>query len=156
MGWKGKIWRIWSADWFRNPANETRRLLEFLEARRASAATEPMVYVEETQVEEEEAIRFSVAASQLSLEIQPVDEDEDLFIEVGDTVSYCDVKEPEKRLHVLITGGQSNFDQGIINEATPLAKTLLDSSERDEVQLTLPGKEPRTFKVLKIERNGKS
>lgn len=156
LGWKGKIWRIWSADWFRNPANETRRLLEFLEARRASAATEPMVYVEETQVEEEEAIRFSVAASQLSLEIQPVDEDEDLFIEVGDTVSYCDVKEPEKKLHVLITGGQSNFDQGIINEATPLAKTLLDSSERDEVQLALPGKEPRTFKVLKIERNGKN
>lgn len=71
-------------------------------------------------------------------------------------VRDCDVKEPEKRLQVLITGGQSNFDQGIINEATPLAKTLLDSSERDEVQLALPGKEPRTFKVLKIERNGKS
>lgn len=156
LGWKGKIWRIWSADWFRNPANEIRRLMEFLEARRASAAIEPAIYMEETQVEEEEAICFAAATTQLSLEIQPVDEDEELFVEVGDTVTYCDAKEPEQKLHVLITGGPSNFDQGIINEATPLAKTLLDSSEGDEVHLALPGKEPRTFKVLKVERNGKN
>lgn len=156
LGWKGKIWRIWSTDWFRNPANEIRRLLVFLEARRTLTATEPAVHIEEPQVAAEEAIRYAIAEPQLNLEIQPVDEDEELFVEVGDTVTYCDVNEPEKRLQVLITGEQSNFDQGIINEATPLAKTLLDSCEGDETQLALPGKDPRTFKVLKIERNGKT
>lgn len=156
LGWKGKIWRIWSADWFRNPTNEIRRLLAFLESRRALAATEPAVYIEDPQVVAEKAIRYAIAEPQLNLEIQLVDEDEALFAEVGDTVTYCDVSEPEKRLQVLITGGQSNFDQGIINEATPLAKTLLDTSEGEETYLTLPGKEPRTFKVLKIERNGKT
>lgn len=154
LGWKGKIWRIWSPDWFRNPANEIRRLLEFLESRRKSAAAEPEVYAEEPQVDEVRMLHVEEPVQDLS--IQPVDEDEELFVEVGDTVTYCDVKSPDVKIQVLITGEASNFDQGIINETTPLAKTLLDACIGDEVHLALPGKESRTFKILKIERDGKS
>jgi very-short-patch-repair endonuclease len=31
LGWKGRIWRIWSTDWFRNPLAETARMVAFLE-----------------------------------------------------------------------------------------------------------------------------
>ena len=34
LGWKDRIYRIWSTDWFYNPRHETERLLEFLEKRR--------------------------------------------------------------------------------------------------------------------------
>ena len=31
LGWEGRIWRIWSTDWFRNPQHETKRMLAFLQ-----------------------------------------------------------------------------------------------------------------------------
>ena len=31
LGWRGRIWRIWSTDWFRNPRGEANRLLAFLD-----------------------------------------------------------------------------------------------------------------------------
>lgn len=34
LGWRGKIHRIWSTDWFYNPRRETERLRQFLEQRR--------------------------------------------------------------------------------------------------------------------------
>ena len=38
LGWRGRIWRIWSTDWFRNPQAETQRLVDFLEGLRTQAA----------------------------------------------------------------------------------------------------------------------
>lgn len=152
LGWKGKIWRIWSTDWFRGPQDATQRLLKFLEDRRAATAKEPVFDSEEPMAEETAFEKAETGPSELRSEVQPVDEDEELYVEVGDTVTYCDLREPEKKLQVLLTDGPSNFDQGIINEATPLAKTLLDSREGDEVDLVLPGMESRKFRVLKIWR----
>ncbi|MES2207438.1 MAG: DUF4011 domain-containing protein [Pseudomonadota bacterium] len=40
LGWRGRIWRIWSADWFYNPQREIERLLSFLNERRQLRATE--------------------------------------------------------------------------------------------------------------------
>jgi len=31
LGWRGRIWRIWSTDWFRDPRKETENLLNFLD-----------------------------------------------------------------------------------------------------------------------------
>jgi very-short-patch-repair endonuclease len=31
LGWRGRIWRIWSADWYRTPRQEAEKLLAFLE-----------------------------------------------------------------------------------------------------------------------------
>lgn len=50
LGWKGRIWRIWSTDWFRNPRHETQRLLQFLRDRAADPLD--MAYVEEVVAEE--------------------------------------------------------------------------------------------------------
>ncbi len=157
LGWKGKIWRIWSPDWFRNPQAEATRLLSFLEERRRAAAQEPTPHIAEEHVEEEPdstAVREG-APVQVDLAIRPVDEDEELYVEVGDTVTYCDVETPTERKQVLITDAPSNFEQGIINAATPLAKTLLDKAEGEEVDLVLPGRGPRRLRVLKIDRNNR-
>ena len=34
LGWRGRIWRIWSTDWFRDPSAEFERLLGFLDGLR--------------------------------------------------------------------------------------------------------------------------
>lgn len=158
LGWKGKIWRIWSPDWFRNPQTEATRLLAFLEERRRAAAQEPTPHIAEEDVQEganNTTVREE-APVQVDLAIRPVDEDEELYVEVGDTVTYCDVEAPTERKQVLITDGLSNFEQGIINAATPLARTLLDRAEGEEVDLVLPGRGPRRLRVLTIHRNNRS
>lgn len=153
LGWKRKIWRIWSADWFRSPQNEIRRLFEFLEACKTASAKEYPLDVGEAEPGLEGAVEAQhVVPEQLALRTRPVDEDEQLFVEVGDTVTYCDVKELGKKMTVHITHGENNFAQGIVNEAAPLARVLLDSAEGEEVELGLPGKGARRFRVLKIER----
>lgn len=156
QGWKEKIWRIWSPDWFRNSQNETRRLLEFLAARRKAAAEQSAAHAEEDFEDEKdgEDVGRPVPA-QLELQVMQVDEDEELYIEVGDTVTYCDVESPSERKSVLITDGASIFEQGIINAATPLARTLLDKTEGEEVDLRLPGREPRRFRILQIDRSNR-
>jgi hypothetical protein len=40
LGWRNRIWRIWSTDWFRNPLAETGRLLQFLQALRSQPLPE--------------------------------------------------------------------------------------------------------------------
>ena len=36
LGWRGRIWRVWSTDWFRAPRQETEKLVSFLEDIRRS------------------------------------------------------------------------------------------------------------------------
>ena len=36
LGWRGRIWRIWSTDWFRAPRQETEKLISFLDDLRGS------------------------------------------------------------------------------------------------------------------------
>ncbi len=151
LGWRGKIWRIWSADWFRNPANEIRRLLDFLEARKAAAAEEVLPRDELFEEEADAEVPLQ-DLEEYKTHSQPPDDDEQLYIEVGDAVTYCEVAEPERKLHVLITDAHSDFSQGLINEATPLAKVLLDAAEGEEVELSIPGKKVSVLKILKIER----
>jgi transcription elongation factor GreA len=132
-------------------------LLDFLNARRRAAAEETPIATEEAEVEAEmdAGMTGEPAFVQPVIEIRAVDEDEELYVEVGDTITYCDVETPDERKQVLITDGPSKFEQGIINAATPLARTLLDKAEGEEVNLILPGRGPKRFRVLRIERNNR-
>jgi hypothetical protein len=47
LGWRDRIWRIWSTDWFRSPAAETERLLTFLQSLKALPV--PEAFRTETQ-----------------------------------------------------------------------------------------------------------
>jgi len=179
LGWNGRIWRIWSTDWFRNPQHETKRMVAFLK----DLADKPVVdaYVDEPEVVEEEPAavpaprtrpldiptftlqkspRMVIEArpSQASLELAEatviVEEDEnaDLEIEVGDLVTYAPLATPDQEIVMRIVTGRSDFERGLISEATPLAQALLGAMVGNDVVLRVPGKAPTSFVVKKIVR----
>ncbi|WP_085247796.1 AAA domain-containing protein [Gilliamella mensalis] len=73
-------------------------------------------------------------------------------VEIGDLVHYIDVSKPNDIITVQIIKGENDFSNGVINESCPLAKTLLEAGVNDEKTLHLPGKKPKTLKILEIHR----
>jgi hypothetical protein len=116
LGWRGRIWRIWSTDWFRAPHQETERLIRFLDDLRRSWKPEHAAgtsWVEEgaptvtplTDVPTRvagEADRRQVLETMLQA-------DDDVEIEVGDLVRYIDVLKPDDVLSVRITNRASDL-----------------------------------------------
>lgn len=179
LGWRGRIWRIWSTDWFRAPQQEMEKLLSFLEDLRASWKPEHdagEAWIEEgskpSSVKPIRAVSADIPqemstevvdqleANEINLEREEIiatliDSDEDLEVEVGDTVHYVDVKKPEDKLTVQIVNGRDSIANGIINTTRPLAQVLLGAVVGDEVTLHLAGTESRNFKILDIIRQMK-
>lgn len=154
LGWRGRIHRIWSTDWFYNPRRETDRLRGFLEERRcASAAEDPAAWEEEvSEAIVEDASKEKIAevlAEVLGATSVGI---EDLFVEVGNRVTYCLENESNQRYSVLIVDSESNAKMGIINEQTPLAHALLGLSLGDVGELVVPGQKVRKVRILKIQR----
>jgi transcription elongation GreA/GreB family factor len=156
LGWKGKIWRIWSTDWFRNPSREIQKLIAFLDERMKECDLEPTPLMEEGVQEEDEIVVTGAVLdntiSQMVLSLS--DDDEGVFVKVGDHVTYVDMADPETKLKIQIVDGLDHLDQGIINAARPLAQTILDAEEGDEVELNIPGRPSRMLKIVKIDRVG--
>ena len=163
LGWKGRIWRIWSADWFRNPKREIERLLAFLEARRVAAANEPATFYEEAEpaalaatVSEESAVVAVAIPLQPDLplgSLAGVGEDEELYVEVGDRVTYIELDiTPNARRTIQIVGDGHDPSSGLINEAKPLAQALIGASEGEIKELPIEGRPTKHLKVVKIER----
>ena len=160
LGWKDRIWRIWSTDWFYDPHRESERLLAFLEERRTTTHQEPVSsYVVEEVFEEATESDYSPILELNEVEIgHPFSlSEEDLFVEVGDRVTYCFVDKPEERHEVVIVDKQSNDLLNWINEGTPVAKALLNSTVGDEPEVEVKGRPSRIIRVLRIHRqNGSS
>jgi transcription elongation GreA/GreB family factor len=156
LGWRGRIHRIWSTDWFYNPRREIERLRGFLEDRRRISATEePAAWDEEEEEEfddESPAEPVQAAVAELVAEIAESAGTEDLFVEVGDRVTYCPVDDPADRHSVLIVDSESNVKMGLINENAPLAQALLGLAPGDEGVLDIPGQRTRQIRVIKIQR----
>jgi transcription elongation GreA/GreB family factor len=162
LGWRGRIHRIWSTDWFYDPRRAIDRLRDFLEQRRRlaavelndyedGAAEEPDDWEDETAVEDEADNRAAEGlAAVLAME---ADASEDLFVEVGDRVTYCPLDAPDDKHSVLIVDSTSNAKMGIVNEEAPLARALLGLSPGDVGALEIPGHNPRQLRVLKIQRH---
>ena len=64
--------------------------------------------------------------------------EENLYVKIGNRVTYVDVEEPDKQLQVLIELGASNPSAGIISSRTPLAMALLDAEVGEKVTVKLP------------------
>jgi very-short-patch-repair endonuclease len=162
LGWKGRIWRIWSADWFRNPRGEIDKLFAFLDGRRQAAAREPVTFYEEAEAEPAEVTAPETEArpvaegAQIDLAsewLAGVSEDEELFIEVGDRVTYIDLDvEPNERRTIQIVEDGHDPSSGRINEAKPLAQALLGATEGEVQELRIEGRPTKHLKVVKIER----
>jgi very-short-patch-repair endonuclease len=54
-------------------------------------------------------------------------------VEVGDTVGYVEVEDPDKEKQALLTNGPSNADWGTINVNTPIAQALMGARLGDVV-----------------------
>ncbi|OGU18638.1 MAG: hypothetical protein A2X85_17520 [Geobacteraceae bacterium GWF2_54_21] len=154
LGWKGRIWRVWSTDWFYNPRRESEKLLNFLEERREISKTEQIDYEMEEVFEEDDAVIIqstSEEASDTSEPSMPV-ANEELYVEIGDLVTYCHVDSPDERKTAMIVETESNTQKNFINENTPLAKAMLDSTVGDTVGIVVNGGNPKVIKILKIQR----
>lgn len=165
LGWRGRIWRIWSTDWFRTPRQETDKLISFLEDLRKNWKPEHAsgdAWVEEGQgavnlaqsSEETEQVDNAVQAEieREAVSSVLIDIDDSIEIEVGDVVRYIDVSRPDDLLTVQISHGIDDFANGIVNEGRPLAQALLGAVVGDEVSLHLVGGAPKLLQVVSINR----
>ena len=155
LGWKDRIWRIWSTDWFRDPGRETAKLIAFLNELKATPLDGAYF------VQPEEIVIFPTAppapAAQLTLEGLGVTivetEDDEPEIEVGDTCFYSLVTDPERELTIKITANRNNLTAGLISEMHPLAQAMLGAHIGDEVFLT-DERGQRTYIVKNIIKAG--
>lgn len=164
LGWKGKIYRIWSTDWFYNPGSEIQRLRAFLEQRRRLSALENPEDIEmEDSFEAEDSLEDPAIATQqdaneqaeeLAATIAAGSGAGDLFVEVGDEVTYFPVDNPTDRRSILIVDSESDFDMGLVNENAPLAQALLGLSPGDEGALEGRGIKGRRLRVTRVQRRG--
>jgi transcription elongation GreA/GreB family factor len=155
LGWRGRIWRIWSTDWFRSPLAEMQRLLAFLKALEQAPVPEeflvPYVHEEPQSVVAEGRDVEAAKAAQAVEDVQEDGEGE-LEVQVGDLVTYAPEQEPDKALSVKLTNRQTDLNAGLVAESTPLGSILLGASPGDTVVLRLPGKGVQSFVVLKVQR----
>jgi len=155
LGWE--ILRIWSTDWFYNPRQETERLRAFLEERRRLSALDGVADEEEdlfaNEPEEIKEMINDAEAAELAEEIAEASGGgDDVFVEVGDRVTYCPVDDPADRHSILIVDSESNVKMGLVNESTALAQALLGLSPGDEGVLEVPGGRARVLRVIKVQR----
>ena len=161
LGWRGRIYRIWSTDWFYDPKRQIEKLLSFLSERRKQSNDEPdhdLSSDEEFDLDEDDA--ESVAAmgtddlfehAAVSEIIVPADQ-EDQFVEVGDRVTFFFLDSPSERHSMMIVDSQSNPKMSLINEETPLAIALLGATVGEVTNLAVAGHTPRDIHVTKIQR----
>ena len=166
LGWRGRIWRIWSTDWFRTPRQETEKLISFLEDQRKNWKPEHAsgeAWIEEGQgawhptsmvPEANEAIEnvHQAEVEREAVNSVLIDTEDDLEIEVGDVVRYVDLANMNDILTVQITHGKDDFSNGIVNESRPLAQALIGAVVGDEVSLHLAGSSSKSFQIIEIKR----
>lgn len=159
LGWKGKIFRIWSTDWFYNPRESTQKLHRFLTERRNQSSIVDPVDLDDSIVDylgddiAESTVTNSVESIHFENSGVTIDSVQDKFIEVGDQVTYCLLDPPSDKVTVRITDGESNPTLGNLNEKSPTAQVLLGLCKGDisEGQVTsLDGRKTSQLKVLEI------
>ena len=158
LGWKGKIWRIWSTDWFRNPLVEAKKLYSFLESLKGEsvpdgvlvcAADECEQPISDQSGDEGGLSQFDEQEAAIAL----LDEyDDELEIEIGDFVTYALEDTPTMDIMVQITRNRSDFENGLIASTTPLAQVLLGAAVGDSVVLRVPGQLAKHYIVKSIKR----
>jgi very-short-patch-repair endonuclease len=159
VGWRGRIWRIWSTDWFRTPRQEMEKLLNFLDHLRKT--WKPEHGSGASWIEEGAPVLFaaseidapSPAESARSIVSEVLlDTDEELEVELGDVVKYVDINNPTDVLTVRIIRGATDLANGLVSSSAPLAQTLLSAVVGDEVSLHVPGTPARLFRIIEIKR----
>jgi very-short-patch-repair endonuclease len=158
LGWRGRIWRIWSTDWFRSPRQETEKLISFLEDLRKDWKPEHSggeSWIEEgilTSIGEEEETPLATEIERQTVSKALLDNDENIEVTVGDFVRYIEVGKPDDVMSIQIVEKATDLKNGLISQATPLAQALLDAAVGDEVPLHIAGAPRRVFRIVGIRR----
>lgn len=156
LGWRDRIWRVWSTDWFRDPQGEAERVFSFLDrlAREPLPGEPPPV-----QPAAPEASRDAgpaIASDQPDSEAESFlfDEDEgDTVVAPGDTVVICRADNPQKELRVQVTDGLSDLANNIVSMKDDFGAALIDAIIGEHVVVRSTGKIPRTYVVKEIHRS---
>lgn len=158
MGWRGKIWRIWSTEWFRNPRRELSRLTSFLEELKLQAIDPSQVVPIEVQAlsEEEDFLgpnKAELRQASVTLE-KLVTEASRVEVRVGDRVVYRNLSDllHDREINVLISKNRFDPNNGIVSEASPLGQALIGAVEGEEVPFSTPAKPDQALVVVRIER----
>ena len=161
LNWRGRIFRVWSTDWFADPNGQTQRLVSLLKRRLEEDEDLPL------EPDDEECLFDGDAASGPPGEL--VDSRDDLpegvgeatvapstapevFVDIGDRVTYEVVGELFEQNTVHIVDSPSNPRLGLLHNLTPVAQALLGLCEGDEGSLRVKGQPPRKLRVLRVER----
>jgi curved DNA-binding protein CbpA/transcription elongation GreA/GreB family factor len=158
MGWKGKIWRIWSTEWFRNPNREMARLTSFLEELKRQEVDPSLTVIVDAQSanSEDDSSEPSLEQVQQANETleQLVTEKSKPEVQIGDHVIYRNLSDraPEREITVLIAKDRFDPNNGIISEASPLGQALIGAVEGDEVPFSTPAKPDQTLFIVTIKR----
>jgi very-short-patch-repair endonuclease len=155
LGWKDRIWRIWSTDWFRNPQGEAERLFEWLK----HLASQPLpgdTPPERAAAPESVAEAPSTPASDDTPTISEGSvfdsEEEDLAIKPGDTVTILRADNPQKELRIKVTADVSDWGQGLVSVNDDYGAALIGAIVGEHVVVRAAGKVPQTYVVEKIHR----
>jgi hypothetical protein len=158
LGWKNKIWRIWSSDWFRDPLAEAKKLYAFLDSLKdspipAEFVAEPNSASADANGAEQDFFAPAPNDDQKGAINILAEDEEDLEVEIGDMVTYCPADNPKADLiTVRITQNHNNFDQGLISSHTPLGQVLLGATVGETVVLRVPGQPGKQFVIKGINR----
>lgn len=158
LGWKGKLWRIWSTEWFRNPRPELRKLVAFLEMLKQQAVDADIT----AMTSDSSASSADDVPSQPSSDFDSVNltagslvtEASQEEASVGDYVTYKDLSadNPDMELAVMITRTRTDLATGLIAETTPLAQVLLGALVGEQIELHIPGQRERILEVVQIKK----
>ena len=151
LGWD--IYRIWSTDWFEDADRELTKLMEYIagriEAFRAGSAAEDG----ETILLGEVVAKTPVHPTDDSTtqDIGEEFEDEVLYVDVGDTVTYHEAGHELDSRRVTIVRGKDDPANAIINDNKPLAVALLGAEVGETVTVRQPTSE-LDIVVNRVER----
>jgi len=154
LGWKGRIWRIWSTDWYRNPDIEFAKLLSFLEGLKKLPVVKSTPNFSSTDLSKP-LNKTPIQEKLFEFTSEPEDS-ESIFIdysevEEGDAVTFYSTKDAGEKT-VKIINGPSVLDQGIISTTTPLAQALLGAVEGEKVILRIMGSDNQELIIRKIKK----
>jgi transcription elongation GreA/GreB family factor len=82
----------------------------------------------------------------------PSGSEEELYIELGDKVTYCYADKADEHFDVMIIDGESSPERKLTNEESPLAQALINCAVGDEPEIKVKGSAPRVIRILKIYR----
>ena len=155
LGWRDRIYRVWSTDWFSDPHRETAKLIQFVESRRqvVHAQDEDLRECPAFDMAEEQQPAQSIVTDSGTRATTPLSSDaSDSFVEVGDKVTFFYLDATSDRRSFTIVEYDSDERHGWLNENTPLAKALLGLAPGEEGTLQLEAGAKRGFRVTKLER----